>query len=159
MTLSVDIKAEGMAIDSLGYYRASYFCSSKGSGISGSASLMNAMFAIELALKSIHVKHESKAWGHKIKPLLDSLPSDHKVSIANELRSRWEDFDIQLENCNNAFVVWRYKYESKGPITINHFFVLELAEVCCRAVIEEFTISCSPDIPSAIRRCAPKVNI
>ena len=40
---------------------------------------MNVMFAIELALKSIHVKSEPKAWGRKIRPPLDSLPSNHNA--------------------------------------------------------------------------------
>ncbi|GEM_PF-1270858 len=42
---------------------------------------MNVMFAIELALKSIHVKSEPKAWGRKIRPPLDSLPSNHNAFL------------------------------------------------------------------------------
>ncbi|MEN3156770.1 hypothetical protein ABC502_00105 [Alkalimonas sp. NCh-2] len=140
-------QTEGMSFDAISFYRAAHMCSHKGLGVSSDASLMCAAFSIELALKAILTENGLKPWGHKIKPLLTMLPPQLFQQVEIKLRSHWPDFDVQLDDCNEAFVNWRYKYESKHPMKINSFFILELAELCCRLVISKFNIRCTPDIP------------
>lgn len=103
-------------------------------GLSNPA-IVCAAFSAELGLKEL-LRQRGIAFEreHKLLKLLELLPPEELQAIRAELAAHWPDLDSQLANASNAFVVWRYFFESPGPIMVNSKFLAALAGVVLRKV-------------------------
>jgi hypothetical protein len=96
----------------------------------GMPALMCAAFAAELGLKELvrkcggTVKKE-----HKYSDLLALLPQQEVDLIFADLRTRWTDIHSHMAKANDAFVKWRYFFESSTPIEVNVKYVADFARV------------------------------
>lgn len=101
----------------------------------GMPALMCAAFSAELGLKELlrkrglAVKRE-----HRYLDLLNLLPQSETDCIRADLIQRWPDFDSQLSKANDAFVKWRYFFESRTPIEVNIMFVADFARSVLKRV-------------------------
>lgn len=92
--------------------------------ILGIPALVCAALGIEIGLKSLLMSFgKQPKRGHDLKKLLDALPADLKSGIVDEVSGKFPDFDKQLLDAANAFVKWRYFYESEEHIEVNILFV------------------------------------
>jgi hypothetical protein len=94
----------------------------------GTPAIVCATLGAELSLKAILARHGIK-WGreHSLKSLLGLVPPADRDAIIAQTRLAFPDFDAQLDKAANAFVDWRYVYESKLPKELNALFVTKFA--------------------------------
>lgn len=85
--------------------------------------VVNLTFAIELALKAIHLAHGTDSRGHKLKPLFDSLPAADREVIRGSCSCMEDRFDKELTLVSEAFVKWRYAHEKRGVMSIDLDFL------------------------------------
>jgi hypothetical protein len=83
-------------------------------------------FASEVNLKLILLKYGTKVRGHKLKALYELLPSEIKVEIKSKVRIGDMVFDKELGRISEAFVEWRYVYESDQK-SLNLIFIGQFA--------------------------------
>ncbi len=108
---------------------------------------VNSAFACEVFLKALLLYHDiPQRKEHKIEKLFDLLPFDPKDFVKRTTMisygGMWKDaFGRELlENISDAFVDWRYSYETVGKkrasLQINIGFLTafrnSLRELCCR---------------------------
>jgi hypothetical protein len=90
----------------------------------GVPAIVCAAFAAELGLKAILQRRGlSNERGHNLQALLERLPADDRDAIVSETSKSFADFSTLLRQVADAFVDWRYIYESKGPKEGNLFFI------------------------------------
>ncbi|WP_298445315.1 hypothetical protein [uncultured Ferrimonas sp.] len=106
----------------------------------GTPAIVCSEFSAELAMKAIIYSEGSKCRGHKLIPLMNRLPKDVQSEIEDELSSEWPDYKAQLENCDNAFVDWRYLHEVENELFINAKFLLLFSEICCKIAMKRLEI-------------------
>jgi len=101
----------------------------------GNPAIVCAAFSAELGLKEL-LRQRSISFGkqHRLLELLELLPKEDSNAIRSELAAHWPDLERQMADANNAFVVWRYFFESPGPISVNSKFLAALAGVILRRV-------------------------
>jgi hypothetical protein len=133
-------RIEMAASTAIEHYRAAFHCSRENGYTFGSSQLMLASFSAELAMKALIYQSGSNVKGHKFKLILSQLPTTYVTEIETELKAEWDDYDSFMDDADNAFVEWRYIFEKEGPKTVNHNFVMRLAEICCNIVKREFNI-------------------
>jgi hypothetical protein len=96
----------------------------------GMPALMCAAFSAELGLKELIRKLGGAVKKqHRYSDLLGLLPPNEVASIRAELTPRWPDLDAQMAKADDAFVQWRYFFESPTPIEVNVKFVADFAPV------------------------------
>jgi hypothetical protein len=90
----------------------------------GMPALICAALSAEIGLKALlFALGSNPGREHNLSNLLDALPSAMKATIIAEVTAAYPDFCTQLANAENAFVRWRYFYESKEEISVNILFV------------------------------------
>ena len=108
---------------------------------------VNSAFACEVFLKALHRFYDIAPKNqHSLRELYEQLPEKPKewikLTTMNNCGGMWEDgfgFDL-LDNISDAFVKWRYSYETVGKkrasMQINIGFLTAfrnaLREACCR---------------------------
>lgn len=96
----------------------------------GMPALMCAAFSVELGLKELlRQRNIAVEKQHKFTDLLKLLPQSDTSAIRAQLTPEWPDFDAQLAKADNAFVTWRYFFESPTPIEVNIKFDADFAGV------------------------------
>jgi hypothetical protein len=109
--------------------------------------VVNAVFALELYLKTFAKLHSLSLRGHDLLNLFDSLPAAAIESLRSEIamaaiHSRWKcgiseiaDFRNSLQAMRNAFSEWRYLHE-KDPSSGIQFpqliFAMEVFHSLCQ---------------------------
>jgi len=86
--------------------------------------VVNAVFGIELYLKTLALQHGKTLHGHEIERLFRKLPRAAKQEIERQIAtlsvtSRWacginsiDDLQIVLDELDTAFIDWRYLHEN-----------------------------------------------
>lgn len=87
-------------------------------------------FAIELALKSLLLADKNQSGGHKLDELFGKLNPSAQAEVIRRVGLNEEAFLQELKTVANAFVDWRYIYETPGYHNIN----LPFFTVCVGAV-------------------------
>jgi hypothetical protein len=101
----------------------------------GNPAIVCAAFSAELGLKELLRQHKiSFGKEHRLLKLFELLPRDDSSAIRAELAKDWPDLDQQLTDANNAFVAWRYFFESRDPITVNSKFLAAVAGTILKKV-------------------------
>lgn len=109
--------------------------------------VVNAVFALELYLKTFAKLHSLSLRGHDLVELFDSLPASAieglRLEIATSaIQSRWKcgisdiaEFRNSLEAMRNAFAEWRYLHEKdpSGSIQFRELiFAMEVFHSICQ---------------------------
>lgn len=104
--------------------------------------IVNYAFACEVYLKSLlYFSDISFNKKHELKELFDLLPEKYKESIMRLTLAECGSWDgYSLDNISNAFIEWRYSYETIGEkrvcMRIETGFLVALnnalRELCCR---------------------------
>jgi hypothetical protein len=109
--------------------------------------VVNAVFALELYLKTLAKLHSRSPRGHDLIVLFDGLPTTAIESLRSEVAtaadySQWkcnistvDDFRKALEAMRNAFVEWRYLHEKdpSGGIEFRPLiFAMEVLHSICQ---------------------------
>jgi hypothetical protein len=123
--------------------------------IPASPFVVNAAFSLELYLKTLNAVSGSKAWGHGLLKLHDSLPDPIKAELqADTVRLASEHGEgptVQLRDLlamlNRSFEQWRYVYELPKSGAI-HFQQTILAMHACREV-------CNRAVAAALQPVTP----
>lgn len=113
-------------------------------GSSAAPFVVNAVFSIEIYLKTIHFLYGSNVRGHDLLDLYERLHDDAKsivLASAEDIRPRYKleegiDFIDCLRSLSRAFEDWRYLYEhSKLRTELQSIrYTMHVAhEACCRA--------------------------
>lgn len=90
----------------------------------GMPALVCAALSVEVGLKALlFAVGKDPGRQHNLAKLLTLLPQAVRDAITNEVSVDYPDFQEQLRNAADAFVRWRYFYESKEQININILFV------------------------------------
>jgi len=84
--------------------------------------VVNYAFAAEVNLKLILLSVGKQVRGHKLKSLYDLLPLELKDEIKREAKIGRMNFDTELARISDAFVDWRYIYETEGK-SLNVIFL------------------------------------
>ena len=91
--------------------------------------IMNAMFSCELFSKSIIYSYDSisKEKKHTLYDLYKKFPDKIKTDIKDKFQNeiRFEQF---LQEINDLFVIWRYRYEYQNMDT-HYSFILEYMNI------------------------------
>jgi len=112
--------------------------------------VVNAVFGIELYLKTLALQHGKKLRGHEIVQLFRKLPSGAKAEIERQLKtlsgtSQWAsgvksiaDLQTVLAELDTAFTDWRYLHENtrSKPLKITFqptIFLAEILHAACAA--------------------------
>ena len=106
--------------------------------------VVNSTFSIELYLKTLGQIHNKPMKGHHLLELFDLLPNEAHQGIQAVLpdcRQGWGPREVvDLRTCiselNNAFVEWRYCYETNRTNEIRFdrmIFVMKVLDEACRA--------------------------
>ena len=104
---------------------------------------VNSAFACEVYLKALLYYYDIQLKKqHKIKELYEMLPDDPRDFIKQTAMvtcgGTWKDAFSRdlLDNISDAFVDWRYSYESERSMQINLGFLIAfrnaLREACCQ---------------------------
>lgn len=103
----------------------------------GTPALICAALSAELGLKAILARHRTPTGKeHKLKKLLELIPAPDREWIVHTTAGSFPDFDQQLEKASEAFVDWRYIYESKTPKELNIFFVGAFASAISQRIVK-----------------------
>jgi len=120
--------------------------------------VVNAVFSIELYMKTLAFQHAKKLHGHEITKLFKKLPAAAKDEIERQLAtlsvtSRWacgistiDDLRKVLDELDTAFQDWRYLHErnDSNPLKITFLPTIFLAEVlheaCAKGHVPEGTV-------------------
>jgi hypothetical protein len=105
--------------------------------------VVNAAFAIEMYLKTLHALLGKKVGGHSLLKLYDDLPEGAQGEFARLMPARERQFNLKtpgtfrayLTGLDTAFVNWRYVYERdySGSIDFAHTMcVMATSEDVCR---------------------------
>ena len=86
-------------------------------------------FASEVALKTLLLLHGKKQHGHDLVALFSKLPAHLRSQILEGTCLTEAKFNRELENARNAFIEWRYFYESENFLMVNVGFLGQLASV------------------------------
>jgi hypothetical protein len=120
------------------FLRAYERCMNPPSQDLGTPALICAAFSAELGLKEILRNHgipfKKFKREHKYLNLLALLPQGETDSLRAEMISEWPDFNLQLTAASNAFVTWRYFFDSLDPIEVNGKFVAAFARTVLQRV-------------------------
>ena len=81
-------------------------------------------FSVELAIKSLLMSAAQPAHGHRLDALFYELPQADQQAIMAEIGMEPQVLQEQLTVAANAFVEWRYIYESPGRHSINAAFLV-----------------------------------
>jgi hypothetical protein len=91
--------------------------------------LVCAAFGAEIGLKALLTRRGTVfTRGHNLKNLLEMLTPEDRDPIVSQTKVKFPEFDSLLERAADAFLEWRYIYESKGPMEVNILFVVEMAK-------------------------------
>jgi hypothetical protein len=116
-------------------------------GMSAVPFVVNAVFALELYIKTLAKLYAVSLRGHDLVELFDGLPGAAKNDLADELttsaaQSRWRcqisdiaSLRLALDGMRNAFIEWRYLHEkdpSGGIEFPNLIFVMETFHAICQ---------------------------
>jgi hypothetical protein len=112
-------------------------------GISVSPFVVNAVFSIELYLKTIHNVYGNTIKGHHLVSIYKGMPKkgkEHFISAANDVRHHYQlyegaDIHTCLESLNKAFEQWRYLFEHNeiGTELQSIRYTMHTShEACCR---------------------------
>ena len=112
-------------------------------GTSVSPFIVNAVFSIELYMKTIHNAYGNNIKGHHLVSLHKGMPKkgkEHFTNAANDIRNRYQleinsDIHTCLASLNKAFEQWRYLYEHNqiGTELQSIRYTMHAAhEACCR---------------------------
>ncbi|EAQ32291.1 HEPN domain-containing protein [Idiomarina baltica] len=129
------------ASNAMSFYAAAKRCSLKGMIPLGTPSVICGAFSVELSMKSLLYKNGVESKGHHLLKLMRKLSPEIQNEIRDGLGKKWPDFEEQLENCDKAFVDWRYAHETTQDLNINSNFLILLAEICCKIVMRELDIN------------------
>ena len=113
-------------------------------GSSTAPFVVNAVFSIEIYLKTIHFLYGSNVRGHNLLDLYERLQDDAKsivLSSAEDIRPQYKlEEGVDVINCltslSKAFEDWRYLYEHRKLQTELQSirYTMHVAhEACCRA--------------------------
>ena len=105
-------------------------------------------------LKSLATRHGKTLRGHELLKLYDALPQvaidelQMFVAPCSAKRELHANADVRqfLDELNNAFIQWRYSYESDAAIAVNLeriIFLIELLDEAGRAAIPKAKRSAS----------------
>lgn len=94
--------------------------------LSAAPFVVNAAFALELYLKALAQKHGVSLHGHELEKLYKKLSAEAKREIekvtpqcaASAALEEEPNLPQYLKNLNNAFIEWRYSYETKGGMSV-----------------------------------------
>lgn len=84
-------------------------------------------FAVELGLKSILLSEGNSTAGHDLRSLFDRLTSSTQDELIFHSNVEPQSFRENLDLVSNAFVKWRYIFETQGTQSISEEFLLMLA--------------------------------
>ena len=99
-------------------------------------SVVNLLFAIELALKAALLAHGTKKRTHELHELYSLLPAPDQQAISHHAGVEPKSFRENLEAIAGAFQTWRYAHENTGMLSISPVF-LEMAWIGALALAEK----------------------
>lgn len=95
--------------------------------------LVCAAFSAEVGLKALLLQAGQRGRGHDLVELFQALPEELRLEIVRFVGKTPEDFVKNLTDAKNAFLEWRYIYESADARSISLEFVARFATAIARA--------------------------
>ena len=84
-------------------------------------------FSIEIGLKAILNAEGKRVSGHNFQPLFDSISEECRTLIVRNTGYESTRFHSELTDASNAFVEWRYIYESNQDKSASVQFLMLFA--------------------------------
>ena len=84
-------------------------------------------FAIELTLKAVTTIEGKDSKGHNLYDLYEKLSGDSQSALQKSLSLTDADLRKEITKVANAFVDWRYIYESQTEVYLDIDFIRKLA--------------------------------
>lgn len=101
----------------------------------GIPALICAALSAEIGIKALlFADGRDPGREHNLARLLELLTQATKSEIVEDVSASYSNFSEQLANAENAFVQWRYFYESKEELNINILFVGALGAAIQRQI-------------------------
>ncbi len=128
-----DLHPQAPLLQSKAFLAAYEACSAPGSNKTAVPAVVCLAFAAELGLKSLLLSERNRKAGHELKPLFDALGAVTQDEIISYTHTQTESFHEYLEHVSDAFIKWRYIYETKGRQSVSVEFLLVFVRAVHRA--------------------------